>query len=190
MNFQWLGRSHRFRDADKVLTALVAELHRLRPDRVIFSGDATALGFEAELARAADHVLHGPRGRAGQMNHGAAHATSDILLFLHADCTLETGALRVAEKCLGQRGVAAGCYRMTVTAPGLVYRLIDACATTADPLVRRCPRLRLLSTSRERWASAWMSSAGPPPLALGSVTGPLASGCWSHSNGPDMGSSL
>jgi rSAM/selenodomain-associated transferase 2 len=82
-----------------------------------------------ELAREADRLLHGPRGRAAQMNQGAAQATGDILLFLHADCTLEPGALRAAECCLGQRGVAAGCYRMTVTTPGKIYRLIDACAT-------------------------------------------------------------
>jgi hypothetical protein len=63
------------------------------------------------------------------MNLGAVHAVGDVLLFLHADCTLEPGALRAAEAALGRRGVAAGCFRMTVTAPGLLYRMIDACAT-------------------------------------------------------------
>jgi rSAM/selenodomain-associated transferase 2 len=87
------------------------------------SSDATC-----ELAREADHLLQGPRGRAAQMNQGAAHATGDVLLFLHADCTLEPGALGAAEHCLRRRGVAAGCFRMSVTAPGGIYRLIDACA--------------------------------------------------------------
>ena len=31
----------------------MADLHRHPPDRVVFSGDATALGFEAEFVRAA-----------------------------------------------------------------------------------------------------------------------------------------
>jgi rSAM/selenodomain-associated transferase 2 len=88
------------------------------------SGDATC-----ELADEAGRVLHGPRGRAAQMNHGAAHAVGEVLLFLHADCTLEPGALREAEECLQRRGVVAGCFRMTVAAGGLPYRLIDACAT-------------------------------------------------------------
>jgi rSAM/selenodomain-associated transferase 2 len=88
------------------------------------SNDATC-----KLASEADRLLYGPRGRAAQMNHGAAYATGDILLFLHADCTLEPGALRAAEQCLGRRSVAAGCFRMTVTAPGQIFRLIDACAT-------------------------------------------------------------
>src|SRR5437588_10403249 len=52
VNYRWLGRAYRFRQADEVLTALVAELRARPPSRVIFSGDATALGFEAEFIRA------------------------------------------------------------------------------------------------------------------------------------------
>jgi rSAM/selenodomain-associated transferase 2 len=81
------------------------------------------------IAAAGARLVQGLRGRAAQMNLGAARATGDALLFLHADCTLEAGALRAAGQALGRRGVAAGCFRMTVTAPGLVYRMIGACAT-------------------------------------------------------------
>jgi hypothetical protein len=52
-NLEFLGRGRSFRDAEAVLARLVAELRQRRPDRIIFSGDATALGFEAEFARAA-----------------------------------------------------------------------------------------------------------------------------------------
>jgi 3',5'-cyclic AMP phosphodiesterase CpdA len=52
LNLKWLGRKHCFRDAERVLAAFADELQRRQPDHVIFSGDATALGFEAELARA------------------------------------------------------------------------------------------------------------------------------------------
>jgi rSAM/selenodomain-associated transferase 2 len=82
-----------------------------------------------ERAGEADRVLIGPRGRAAQMNLGAAQASGDVLLFLHADCTLEPGALEAARRCLARPGVAAGCFHMTVTAPGPLYRLIGACAT-------------------------------------------------------------
>lgn len=53
LNLRVLGRAWRFRRADSVVSALAAELRERRPDHVIFSGDATALGFEAELAHAA-----------------------------------------------------------------------------------------------------------------------------------------
>lgn len=102
---------------------------RAEKPREILVVDGGSSDATCELARAADRVLHAPRGRAAQMNHGAAHAAGDVLLFLHADCTLEAGALRAAEECLGRRGVAGGCFRMTVAAAGVAYRLLDICAT-------------------------------------------------------------
>jgi 3',5'-cyclic AMP phosphodiesterase CpdA len=53
-NLRLLGRGFRFRQTDRVLAALSSDLHTRGFDRVVFSGDATALGFEAEVARAAE----------------------------------------------------------------------------------------------------------------------------------------
>jgi 3',5'-cyclic AMP phosphodiesterase CpdA len=53
INLRGLGRAYRFRHAEVVLDAFLAELRRSPPDRLIFSGDATALGFEVEVAYAA-----------------------------------------------------------------------------------------------------------------------------------------
>jgi rSAM/selenodomain-associated transferase 2 len=50
---------------------------------------------DATLSRAqagADRVLEAPRGRAAQMNAGAAAARADALLFLHADTALPPDA--------------------------------------------------------------------------------------------------
>jgi 3',5'-cyclic AMP phosphodiesterase CpdA len=54
INYRWGGRGRRFRYADEVLTAAVRDLRQRRPTHLIFSGDATCLGFETEFARAAD----------------------------------------------------------------------------------------------------------------------------------------
>jgi 3',5'-cyclic AMP phosphodiesterase CpdA len=54
LNLRCLGRGLRFSRAAQVLELLVRELRQQPPDRVIFSGDATALGFESEVRRAAD----------------------------------------------------------------------------------------------------------------------------------------
>ncbi len=102
---------------------------RAEKPREIIVVDGGSSDATCELAREADLVLRGPRGRAVQLNHGAAHATGEALLFLHADCSLERGALQAAGECLGRRGVVAGCFRMRVRADGWTYRLIDACAT-------------------------------------------------------------
>jgi len=73
INYRWLGRRHRFRGAEQALAAIVEELVRRRPDHVIFSGDAVALGFEAEFARAAALIRVGdpamPPGLAVPGNH-------------------------------------------------------------------------------------------------------------------------
>jgi rSAM/selenodomain-associated transferase 2 len=106
-------------------------LQRLREQRPheILVVDGGSTDATCAIAAAADLVLQGPRGRAMQMNQGARRATGDVLLFLHADCSLEPGALEEAERCLARPNVVAGCFRMTVQAQGLVYRMIDAAAT-------------------------------------------------------------
>jgi rSAM/selenodomain-associated transferase 2 len=52
----------------------------------------------------ADQVATAPRGRASQMNAGAAAARGETLLFLHADTTLPDGADRLALQALVQSG--------------------------------------------------------------------------------------
>jgi len=69
------------------LAALRARGHEL----IVVDGgsrDATP----ALAAPLADDVVSAPRGRARQMNAGAAQASGDVLLFLHADTTLPEGA--------------------------------------------------------------------------------------------------
>src|SRR5712691_11803579 len=101
---------------------------RLQKPHEIIVADGGSTDATCRLASEADLLVHAPRGRALQMNAGAARATGDNLIFLHADCRLENGALTAAEACLRRRGVAGGCFRMTVASRGLLYRWIDAVA--------------------------------------------------------------
>jgi 3',5'-cyclic AMP phosphodiesterase CpdA len=54
IHLRWFGREKRFARADHVLGLLMGELQERHIDHVIFSGDATALGFEPEFRRAAE----------------------------------------------------------------------------------------------------------------------------------------
>jgi rSAM/selenodomain-associated transferase 2 len=99
-----------------------------RPHQVIVADGGSSDGTRAAAAEA-DVLIEAPRGRARQLNAGAAGAGGDVLLFLHADCSLEAGALDDAERWLRRPEVVAGCYTMTVRARGLLYRSLDACAT-------------------------------------------------------------
>jgi rSAM/selenodomain-associated transferase 2 len=84
------------------------------------SRDATV-----RIAETRATVLHAPRGRARQMNAGARRGKGDILLFLHADCVLEEGALADVEKLLGGTAAVGGCFRQRIQARGLLYRAIE-----------------------------------------------------------------
>jgi 3',5'-cyclic AMP phosphodiesterase CpdA len=53
-NLRFSGRQKRFARADEVLARLVDDLPGRRIDHIVFSGDATALGFEPEFRRAAE----------------------------------------------------------------------------------------------------------------------------------------
>jgi 3',5'-cyclic AMP phosphodiesterase CpdA len=55
-NMRCLGRRRSFARADEVLDRLIDELPERGIDHILFSGDATAMGFEAELRRAAQRL--------------------------------------------------------------------------------------------------------------------------------------
>jgi 3',5'-cyclic AMP phosphodiesterase CpdA len=65
INLRLLGRGKRFRQAPQILSALRDEWRERRPDRIVFSGDATALGFREESARAAEWLGVDDTGLAG-----------------------------------------------------------------------------------------------------------------------------
>ncbi len=103
---------------------------RAEQPREIIVVDGGSRDGTRQAAAEADLYLEAPAGRGAQMNAGAARARGDVLLFLHADCQLEPGALQAAADGLRRPRALAGCFAMHVPARGLLYRLIDLCATT------------------------------------------------------------
>lgn len=83
----------------------------------------------AALAARVGRVVSAPRGRARQMNAGAAAARGDVLLFLHADTTLPPSALDIADRALARSGVVGGAFRLRFDTPALAYRLVAASVT-------------------------------------------------------------
>lgn len=77
------------------LDALVAQIGDF--ETIIVDSGSTDRTFDIALEAARDrdrmHVLTAPRGRAEQMNAGAAVARGKLLLFLHADTLLPPGAI-------------------------------------------------------------------------------------------------
>jgi len=65
---------------------------RARGAEIIVVDGGSSDGTPEAAAPLADRVLTAPRGRAAQMNAGAAAAHGDVLLFLHADTRLPEDA--------------------------------------------------------------------------------------------------
>jgi rSAM/selenodomain-associated transferase 2 len=64
------------------------------------------------IARSLTRVIRGPRGRAAQMNAGAAHARGEVLLFLHADTRLHPQSIAAVRNAVRDRRVMGGTFTL------------------------------------------------------------------------------
>jgi rSAM/selenodomain-associated transferase 2 len=74
----------------------------------------------------ADQVISAPRGRAVQMNAGAAQARGDLLLFLHADCRLPAAADGVIVDGLNRARKTWGRFDVTLSGRHPLLRVVGA----------------------------------------------------------------
>jgi rSAM/selenodomain-associated transferase 2 len=109
---------------------IVATLSALAPVRlrgvevVVVDGGSTD-GTPALAAPWADAVLAAPRGRARQMNAGAAHSRGRALLFLHADTVLPAGADTSVLQALAQ-GALWGRFDVRISGRPWLLRVVAA----------------------------------------------------------------
>ena len=111
-----------------LLPPLLGRLAALRERAEVIVVDGGSADGTANLVRAAGwaRALTAPRGRARQMNAGAAAATAEVLLFLHADTTLPATALEDIRAALADPGVVAGRFDVRLDNPGFIYRVVEA----------------------------------------------------------------
>jgi rSAM/selenodomain-associated transferase 2 len=127
---------------------IVRALERVQPLRargvevIVVDGDSND-GSAALAAPYADQVLAAPRGRAAQMNAGAAIAQGDVILFLHADCVLPIDADRLILD-----GLAAGAKR---------WGRFDVALDSNRPLLKIVAGLMNL---RSRWSGVATGDQG------------------------------
>jgi glycosyltransferase involved in cell wall biosynthesis len=65
------------------------------------------------------------QGRGNQMNCGAARATSDILIFLHADTLLPLNAFASIRKCMEDTRCAGGAFDLGIDSEKKVFRITE-----------------------------------------------------------------
>jgi rSAM/selenodomain-associated transferase 2 len=108
--------------AAAVANAWAAGAHEV----IVADGGSTDETERLALAAGA-RIVRSARGRAAQMNAGAAEATGDILLFLHADTSLPTDSLGSIVSAMAHGSTALGCFRFAAgDADSIVDRIITA----------------------------------------------------------------
>ncbi len=146
---------------------IVAALERLQPLRrrgaeVIVVDGGSGDGSAALAAPLADRTLTAPRGRASQMNAGAAVAHGEVLLFLHADCALPPAADRLIDDGLAARGKRWGYFDVSLRGARPLLRLVALMMNWRSRLTGIATGDQGLFMTRELFAAA----GGFPAIAL------------------------
>ena len=97
---------------------------RRRGVEVIVVDGGSADDTVARASPLVDRVLSAPRGRATQMNAGAAAAAGDVLLFLHADTVLPEGADGLVLYGLDNTGRAWGRFDVEIDGRNPLLKLV------------------------------------------------------------------
>jgi rSAM/selenodomain-associated transferase 2 len=106
------------------LLAQLSELAREQAEIIVVDG-GSADGTAKSVERAGFRVLRAARGRARQMNAGAAHASAEALLFLHADTLLPPGAVQLVAGALAGGNRAWGRFDVRIRAQAFMLRVVS-----------------------------------------------------------------
>lgn len=108
----------------KVLEKTLSQLQPELKSHELIVVDGGSADASVHIAEKYGKVIISERGRAKQLNAGAAVATGKILIFLHADIWLESGALAAVGTALSSSYVGGG-FRQKIDGKCFLYRLIE-----------------------------------------------------------------
>lgn len=112
----------------RLLPATLAAAKRGDPHEIIVVDGGSSDRTTAIAQSAGAIVVSTARGRAAQMNRGAAAATGELLLFLHADTLLPYGYRTHVGHILRKPNVVAGAFRFAIADPFPGSALIEHAA--------------------------------------------------------------
>jgi rSAM/selenodomain-associated transferase 2 len=101
-------------DEEEALPAAIRSCREGGECEVIVADGGSRDGTAEVARRLADRVVAASRGRARQMNAGAAVARGETLLFLHADTLLPPCGLEAVRRSLQDRNIVGGAFRVAI----------------------------------------------------------------------------
>ncbi|WKJ90283.1 TIGR04283 family arsenosugar biosynthesis glycosyltransferase [Methylomonas montana] len=108
-----------------------------------------------------DKVFHSSRGRARQMNAGAARAAAEVFLFLHADTRLPDNAIELILKAIDAGGMW-GRFDVQFDSPQAIFKLIAFMMNWRSRLTGIATGDQALFITR----GAFQAAGGFPEIAL------------------------
>ncbi len=112
---------------EAVIRAAIDSARQAGADEIIVA-DGGSTDRTVEIASVETTVVRSETAaRAAQQNAGAAVATGDVLLFLHADCELHiNGITEMRERCELSSDFVAGCFYQRIDLEGWRFRMTES----------------------------------------------------------------
>ncbi len=118
---------------------LLDHLERLQaeepPEVILVDGSDEGDTIRA-VTRPGPKLLRSARGRARQMNAGAAAATGGVLLFLHADTRLPPDALPLIGRALEREDISGGAFDLQIESDRMFLKAVSRIASLRSRLTR------------------------------------------------------
>lgn len=108
----------------KILENTLSQLQSELGNHELIIVDGGSTDGSVQIAEKYGKIVISARGRAKQLNVGAAAASGDILVFLHADIWLESGALAAVETAISS-GYVGGGFCQKIDGKNILYRAIE-----------------------------------------------------------------
>lgn len=148
-------------EAEKIVATLAPlQLLRQQGHEVILCDGGSCDETVALAQPLVDYIVSSERGRSLQMNNGAAQATGDLLLFLHADTQLPANAAQLIESALHKKSWGRFDVRLSGTHP--LLRVIEFMMNWRSRLTGICTGDQALFIRQELFRAA----GGFPEIAL------------------------
>jgi rSAM/selenodomain-associated transferase 2 len=114
-----------FNEAIIIQEVISRLLDRSTKEIIVVDGGSQDKTVELVKEMGVNVIISPQAGRALQMNLGAASATGEILLFLHADTQLPTGYQETIIEILSRSQTIAGAFELAIASPEKSLRFIE-----------------------------------------------------------------